>query len=155
LSNNRNLLIFRILRPQQKDINLQSETCSMNLRLIFIALIAQFLMVTGSCQVADTNAISNEQFKQISMKKDVVILDVRTTEEFESGHIENAIHIDVLQGETFKKSIASLPKDKTYLLYCRSGKRSSNALNIMRETGFTSVKHLQKGIVGWDGAIVK
>ncbi len=127
----------------------------MNIRLILTIIISQFFLLTGSCQVADTNAVSNEQFKQILMEKDAVILDVRTTEEFTSGHIEKALHMDVLQSETFKKQIASLPKDKTYLVYCRSGKRSATALDILKQSGFTNVKHLQQGIVGWDGPIVK
>ncbi len=127
----------------------------MNIRLILTIIISQFFLLTGSCQVADTNAVSNEQFKQILMEKDAVILDVRTTEEFTSGHIEKALHMDVLQSEAFKKQIASLPKDKTYLVYCRSGKRSATALDILKQSGFTNVKHLQQGIVGWDGPIVK
>ena len=127
----------------------------MNLRLILIAFLSQFLLLNASCQVADTNTVSNEQFRQISKEKDVVILDVRTSEEFREGYIENAVHIDVLQSDPFKKYIATLPKDKTYLLYCRSGKRSANALNIMKELGFTNVKHLQNGITGWDGSIIK
>jgi rhodanese-related sulfurtransferase len=127
----------------------------MNLRVLLIVIISQFLLLNASCQVADTNAISNEQFRQISKEKDVAILDVRTTEEFKDGHIEIAIHTDVLQAEAFRKYISTLPKNKTYLVYCRSGKRSANALNIMKETGFTNVKHLQDGIAGWDGPVIK
>jgi rhodanese-related sulfurtransferase len=122
---------------------------------MLIAIISQFLMLNASCQGADTNAISNEQFRQISKEKDVVILDVRTIEEFKEGHIENAINTDVLQAEAFKKYISALPKDKTYLLYCRSGKRSASALNLMKESGFSNVKHLQQGITGWDGQVIK
>ena len=127
----------------------------MNFRLLFIAIISQCLILNASCQVADTNAISNEQFRELSKGKDVVILDVRTTEEFKEGYIENAIHTDVLQEEAFRKYISTLPKNKTYLVYCRSGKRSANALNIMKETGFDNVKHLQNGITGWDGPVIK
>ncbi len=127
----------------------------MNLRLILIAVFSQFLLLNASCQVADTNAVSNDQFKQILKEKDVTILDVRTTEEFKEGHIENAIHNDVLQTEAFKKFVTTLPKDQTYLLYCKSGKRSANALAIMKEMGFANVKHLQNGITGWDGTIIK
>lgn len=127
----------------------------MNFRLILMTVFSQFFLLNASCQVADTNAISNEEFRQISKEKDVVILDVRTTEEFQDGHIENAIHNDVLNPDAFKKFITTLPKDKTYLLYCRSGKRSSTALNIMKESGFSNVKHLQNGITGWNGPVIK
>jgi rhodanese-related sulfurtransferase len=123
------------------------------LRNQLIALFCLFLFINGGCQVADSNAVSNEQFRQIALEKNAVILDVRTVEEFSLGHIPKATNIDVLQPEAFKRFISSLPKNKTYLLYCRSGKRSATALNIMKENGFADVKHLQKGYSGWDGSI--
>ena len=125
------------------------------LKIQLFVILALFLFTNASCQVSDTNAISNEQFKTIAAKKGVVILDVRTAAEFNEGHIPHATNIDVLQTDAFKTYIASLPKDKTYLLYCRSGKRSSTALSLMRENGFVDVKHLQKGFAGWDGSVEK
>lgn len=126
----------------------------MMIRRLFIPMIMSiFLFIQASCQVADTNAVNNQQFKQIAAAQDVVILDVRTAGEFSQGHIANATNVDVLQTEAFKKYITSLPKDKTYLLYCRSGKRSSTALTIMKENGFADVKHLQKGFSAWDGEV--
>jgi rhodanese-related sulfurtransferase len=123
------------------------------LRIQLMALLSVFLFINGGCQVADSNAVSNEQFRQIASGKDAVILDVRTIEEFRLGHIPAARNIDVLQAEAFKQFISTLPKNKTYLLYCRSGKRSATALSIMQENGFADVKHLQKGYSGWDGSI--
>jgi rhodanese-related sulfurtransferase len=118
-----------------------------------LGLLTMILFLNGSCQSIDTSGISNQQFKQIATGKDVVILDVRTAEEYKAGFIPMAVNIDVLQEEAFKKQIASLPKDKTYLLYCRAGKRSATALGIMKENGFTNIKHLQKGFAAWDGAV--
>jgi rhodanese-related sulfurtransferase len=85
--------------------------------------------------------------------KNVVVLDVRTPEEFSGGHIPGAKNIDVLQEEQFRKQVLALPKDKTYLVYCRSGKRSFTALQLMKENGFADVKHLKTGISGWDGPV--
>ncbi|RYF99747.1 MAG: rhodanese-like domain-containing protein, partial [Chitinophagaceae bacterium] len=85
--------------------------------------------------------------------ENIVILDVRTANEFNQGHIPKARNIDVLETDMFKQQIALLPKDKTYLLYCRSGKRSATALNLMKENGFANIKHLQKGFAGWDGEV--
>ena len=124
-------------------------------RLLGMLLITQLIILNASCQAVDSTAISNGTFKELSAKENVVILDVRTTKEFNEGYIPGAKHIDVLQAEAFKKQIRTLPKDKTYLIYCRSGKRSATALNIMKENGFTNVKHLGNGIRGWDGAIEK
>lgn len=125
------------------------------LRIFLGVFLSLFFFANANCQSADSTTISNEQFRQIAAGKNVIILDVRTDEEYKNGHIPKAMNIDVLKTEAFKQQIASLPKDKTYLLYCRSGKRSANALAIMKENGFADVKHLQKGISGWDGEIEK
>lgn len=54
----------------------------------------------------------------------VILVDVRTAEEYGSGHIENALNIDVKQDDFEKNAINMLPKDKTIAVYCRSGRRS-------------------------------
>ena len=79
---------------------------------------------------------------------DFVILDVRTPEEFAGGYIENAINIDFYL-ETFRDELNKLDKNKTYLIYCRSGNRSGNALNIMEELNFKEVYNMAGGINGW------
>jgi len=122
---------------------------------IFMSLFIQFSFLSAGCQVADSSAISNEAFRQAQAGNDVVILDVRTAEEFSEGHIPGSRNIDVLKPDQFKKEIMNLPKDKTYLLYCRSGKRSFTALGLMKENGFGNVKHLKGGISGWDGPVVQ
>ena len=77
-----------------------------------------------------------------------VILDVRTPNEFKSGHLENAVNIDY-NSSTFQDSIASLEKDKTYLVYCRTGNRSSKAIESMKKIDFTNVYNMVGGIVDW------
>jgi len=79
---------------------------------------------------------------------DFVILDVRTPEEFADGHIENAINLDYYS-ETFQDELDKLDKKKTYLIYCRSGKRSSNALNIAGELEFREAYNMLGGILEW------
>ena len=79
---------------------------------------------------------------------DFIIIDVRTPEEFADGHIENAINID-FYSDSFKTGLNKLDKNKTYLVYCRTGNRSRSTLNIMKELGFKEVYHLDVGIVGW------
>ena len=80
-----------------------------------------------------------------------VIIDVRTPEEFAEGYIENAINID-FYAETFRDDIYQLDKNKTYLIYCRSGRRSADALGIKAEFGFTEVYNLLGGIIDWKAA---
>lgn len=126
------------------------------LRHLIVPLLALLLSGTTSCQVADSSsALSNDAFRAAAADTSAVVLDVRTTEEFQSGHINKANHIDVLQESAFRAAIAKLPLNKPYLLYCRSGKRSGTALAIMKEAGFTNVRHLANGISGWDGPVMK
>ena len=80
--------------------------------------------------------------------QDFVIIDVRTPEEFNEGHLEKAVNID-FNAETFKEELAKLDKNKTYLVYCRSGNRSGRAMSIMRELGFKEVYNLSVGIKEW------
>lgn len=76
-----------------------------------------------------------------------VILDVRTPVEFVDGHIENAVNTDFLSSD-FREEANKLDKDKTYLIHCRSGRRSSQALAVMNELGFIEVYDMG-GIVEW------
>jgi len=77
-----------------------------------------------------------------------VIIDVRTPEEFTVEHIENAINID-FNSENFGDELNKLDKDKTYLIYCRSGNRSGKALEIMEELDFREVYNMSSGIIEW------
>ena len=81
-------------------------------------------------------------------KKKNIIIDVRTPEEVSEGHLPGAKNIDV-QGDIFKASIDLLDKDKTYLLYCRSGKRTAVAGAKMKAAGFKNVYSLDGGITAW------
>ncbi|MCE3282971.1 MAG: Rhodanese-related sulfurtransferase [Chitinophagaceae bacterium] len=120
-----------------------------------MGMVCCFVLSAASCQVGDSSAVSNDSFRVIAAEKNAVILDVRTASEFTEGHLPSAINIDVLQKEAFTRYVSKLDKNATYLLYCRSGKRSATAVSIMKENGFTSVKHLVNGITGWDGPVTK
>lgn len=76
-----------------------------------------------------------------------VLLDVRTPAEFAGGAIGNAINIDIM-GYNFQQDIAKLSKDKTYMVYCRSGNRSGQACSVMSKLGFTCY-NLAGGISSW------
>lgn len=81
---------------------------------------------------------------------DFVILDVRTPGEFNSGHIQNAINIDY-KASDFKDNISNLDKNKTYALYCRSGRRAVASSDIMSELGFQHIYQFG-GIKEWQEA---
>ncbi|HMR15026.1 MAG TPA: rhodanese-like domain-containing protein, partial [Mariniflexile sp.] len=78
----------------------------------------------------------------------VQLVDVRTPEEYNEAHIENAINIDV-NGNNFTNEIAKLDKSKPVYIYCRSGGRSANAANIMQQEGFKTVNDLDGGFLNW------
>ncbi len=82
---------------------------------------------------------------------DFVIIDVRTPEEFASGYLENAVNIDY-NSAAFSDEIKTLDKNRTYLIYCRSGARSSQALGLMAVLQFAEVYNISGGITTWQAA---
>lgn len=76
-----------------------------------------------------------EAYKRWKASPDkVVILDVRTAGEYQSGHVKGAPNVDFYSN--FEQAIQKLPKEKEYYLYCASGRRSASATEIMRKHGF-------------------
>ncbi len=115
------------------------------------AIIFLFLFTSYTNQIPSNTQITHVSATEAftySQDEDVLILDIRTKEEFLSGKIPNAINIDYYS-PTFIQSLNQLDKHKTYLVYCRSGNRSSDTIRIMKELGFTSIIHLEKGIISW------
>ncbi len=82
---------------------------------------------------------------------DLVVLDVRTPEEFAEGHLDGATLVDFYDPD-FADQIAELDPDRPYLLYCRSGSRSGQALDLMAGLGFADVANIDGGIQAWQGA---
>lgn len=77
----------------------------------------------------------------------VTVIDVRTAAEFDSGHVEGAVNIDV-EGGAFSAGIAELDPSATYVVYCQSGRRSALAATAMIDAGFTAVYDMG-GIQDW------
>ena len=97
--------------------------------------------------------ISQEEAKHImDTESDFIILDVRTVEEFEEGHIENAILIPDYEIATKAEEVL-LDKTQLILVYCRSGNRSKSASQTLADLGYTKVKEFG-GIIDWEYEIV-
>ncbi|MEL6891383.1 MAG: rhodanese-like domain-containing protein [Actinomycetota bacterium] len=79
---------------------------------------------------------------------DLVVLDVRTAEEFAEAHLDGATMIDFYRTD-FRDALGELDRDASYVLYCRSGNRSGETLQLMEELGFTSVTEIGGGILSW------
>lgn len=81
------------------------------------------------------------QMKTNADSSKLVVLDVRTQGEYNEGHVAGTLLID-FHGSDFKEQVSKLDKTKTYKVYCRSGNRAGQALNLMKSLGFTDVENL-------------
>jgi rhodanese-related sulfurtransferase len=117
-----------------------------------IALIASVLLLAGcSSSASGVTNMNVSEFSQKITETGVVTLDVRTPGEFAEGHIEGAQLIDFQSGN-FENEIASLDKNATYAVYCRSGNRSGQAVKVMHDAGFHNVYNLNGGVIDWTNA---
>ena len=90
-------------------------------------------------------------FAELVRDTNVVVLDVRTADEFAEGHIERAVNIDYKKDDFMDKAKAALPTGKTIAIYCRSGRRSANAASMLAPEGYVLV-NLKGGIIDWQNA---
>lgn len=96
------------------------------------------------------DSIDVDKFDELR-KEGYTVIDVRTQEEYDDGHVEGAILINLYSSD-FKDKIAALDKDGKYLVYCRSGVRSLKAASYMNDAGIKNVLHLSGGIIAWKRA---
>lgn len=87
--------------------------------------------------------------KALRKTKNAVLLDVRTPDEFAEGHLKNAQNIDYLADE-FEAQVSRLDKSKPCFLYCRSGKRTAGAAELMLALGFERIYTLDGGMLAWE-----
>ena len=121
-----------------------------NIKIFYFLLLIPALSNCSRGQVQNSNVnLTPEQFvEKTKQLPDVVIIDVRTPEEFSRSYIDNAVNIDWL-GNNFDSHINLIDKDKPVIVYCASGNRSASAANSMRSKGFKEVYELKGGIVKW------
>ena len=93
--------------------------------------------------------LSAPEFQEKIKDTVVQILDVRTSQEYNAGHITHAFLADWLNEKQFRERVEHLDKTRPLFVYCGSGVRSSDAAKWLRNNGFKQVYELQNGIVGW------
>ena len=103
-----------------------------------------------TAQSQEFKSVDVDQFENVISDPKVIRLDVRTPQEFASGHIADAINIDV-NDRSFEQRASKLPKDQTIAVYCRSGNRSKKAAGILARDGYRVIE-LDSGINGWTRA---
>ena len=122
------------------------------MKKLFIFISAILCNLLGcTAQQQKFESLDAEAFEQVISDTSVVRLDVRSIDEYASGHIAKAINIDVMKDDFKTKATSLLPKDKTIALYCRSGRRSKKAAGILTENGYKVIE-LNSGISGWINA---
>ena len=109
------------------------------------------LGLTTACGQQNYENIDVQGFSELIADSNVVVLDVRTIDEFAEGHIQGAVLIDQGQSDFVEKVKAALPTDKKIAIYCRSGRRSANAAKKLADVGYKCI-NLKGGIIAWKEA---
>lgn len=92
--------------------------------------------------------VAPEVFVSMHQSGEGVLLDVRTPEEYDEGHLQDAVLIDFYEAD-FKDNLSALDRDLKYFVYCRSGNRSGQTIELMQEMSFSAVVGLEGGIGAW------
>lgn len=120
-----------------------------NLSIIILLAFTALLSSCGKKSEQNETLLSAKDFaEKIQKTPDATILDVRTPEEFENGHLNNAQNID-WNGDDFSGKVKAFDKSKPVFVYCLSGGRSASAANQLRSEGFKQVYELDGGILAW------
>lgn len=117
-------------------------------KIITILLGLLGFVSSANAQFDSIKTVSADEFARIIKSDSVILVDVRTADEYNAGHIDGARNIDVLKDDFNNIATTSLPKDKEIAVYCRSGKRSMKAANILAKDGF-KVINLKGGWLEW------
>ncbi|SRX54392.1 putative adenylyltransferase/sulfurtransferase MoeZ [Aequorivita sp. CIP111184] len=98
----------------------------------------------------DIKILTPQEFHDSIIKnKDIQLVDARTEAEFEEGHLQDALNIDVLE-TNFNTEAEKLNLEKPVYVYCRSGKRSAKAALILKDLGFKEIYDMQGGYLNWE-----
>lgn len=113
-----------------------------------LLILSMLACKTDNYQSITKHVNVEEAKKLIENRPDLLIIDVRTPEEWKEGSLPGTINIDV-KADDFEQNIMKLDTSKTYLVHCRSGKRSTKAVGIMEKNGFSHIYHLDGGYLAW------
>lgn len=116
--------------------------------LYFIIMVMCAVQASGCSRNDSIISVSVPVFEKEMKSDSVQLLDVRTPEEYAEGHINGAININVQADKFREMAVKKLSKDSTILVYCRSGKRSLTAAEILTKLGY-KVINLKGGIIDW------
>ena len=122
-----------------------------SIRLFVSLLLLTPVLALAAASIEDISARTASALIQENLSNpDFIILDIRTPREFEAGHIDGARNMDVY-AQSFAQAFKSLDREKTYLIYCRSGNRSRQLMGAVEKMRFKKVFHIRSGLVDWVG----
>lgn len=149
------------LEKQTKSANGKRNIMKSLIQIISVAAVVIFASgCGGQPEVQPSEAPEGSVFRNVTAMEakqlieensNLVVLDVRTPEEFQNGHIKGARNIN-FHGPRFNEQLNALEKDQAYLLHCQSGGRSSTTVDEMKSMDFMQVYHLQGGLSSWEEA---
>ncbi|UJH68763.1 rhodanese-like domain-containing protein [Allomuricauda sp. SCSIO 65647] len=117
------------------------------------SIVCGLLLFLGiSCKSQDESAISvidKATMKSKVIGKDVQLVDVRTPEEYQVGHIDDAVNFDIKDPLHFEEQLTGLNKDEPVYLYCKMGGRSARAAKMLKEKGFEKIYDYAGGYTDW------
>lgn len=116
------------------------------LKTVLVSLTSVFFLLAAAAVSLAADRITAEELKALLEKNEkVVLIDVRTPQEHDEAHIPGSVlmPLDTLGGVT------DLPEGERYIIYCRSGKRSMKAIEILSSKGFDGLTNLDGGIMAW------
>ena len=124
--------------------------------LTLLAVLGLAFALAGCGTDDPTAPVAGESYEHVDAatfadriaERDVVLLDVRTPEEYDAGHLEGATNLPIADAD-FAAEVDDLDPDTTYAVYCRTGERSQRAMEIMRTAGIEAVYDLDGGITAW------
>lgn len=113
-------------------------------------IVILFFLTSSNLFFAQKNDLVPQSFQDSIQSKEIQLLDVRTSGEYDQGHIAGAFQADWNNFEQFKERVASLDKHKPIYVYCLAGSRSAAAQKWLIKAGFETVINLRGGINAWN-----
>lgn len=120
-------------------------------KMLYVLFAAAILVSCGANSNKGYNSVDADSFAKFIADEQVQLIDSRTPEEFNAGHIPGAVNINI-DDDNFRAKVNELDKSRPIAVYCRGGRRSKEAADIMVGCGY-DVTELSEGIISWKGEI--
>jgi phage shock protein E len=118
------------------------------MKKFLLSIVSMCGLMVSSCS-SQHPALPPAEYAEKIKSENVILLDVRTPQEYQSGHLKGALLINY-HDDNFMEQVSRLDTNKTVYIYCRSGNRSGDAQADMLAKGFKNVVNLGGGILAWE-----